>query len=207
MVKMQDLIVLIGVLFILASAILAIYKWNKVQRDFHPLFVYVNISAFFSLVQLFLLGNLTSNVFVLAEGISLLLVFKAWNYLDRYPRLINILLALFFIVWVMEYAIMGKNDQILLYYRVFYSFVLVILSVNAMNFEIVHYKGNLLKYPQFLILIALILYFTYNVMLESFYIAGIKSSFEVKRIINIISKSIILVAILWIPSKMKTLDY
>ncbi len=207
MEKMQDLIVLLGMIIILISALGAMYKWKKVHQDYYPLFIYVLISAFFSLIQLFLLVNLVSNVFVLAEGISLLFVFKSWNYLDRYPKLINILIFLFLIVWVVEFAISGIDDPVLLYYRIFYSFVLVILSVNAMNYEIVHYKGNLLKYPQFLILIALILYFTYNVMLESFYIAGIKSSFDIKRIINIVSKTIILIAILWIPSKMKTLDY
>lgn len=207
MEKMQDLIVLLGMIIILVSALVAMYKWKKVHQDYNPLFIYVFISAFFSLIQLSVLVNFVSNVFVLAEGIALLFVFKSWNYLDRYPKLINILIFLFLIVWVGEFALEGKGDPLLLYYRIFYSFVLVIISVNAMNYEIVQYKGNLLKYPQFLILIALILYFTYNVMLESFYIAGIKSSFDIKRIINIVSKTIILIAILWIPSKMKTLDY
>jgi hypothetical protein len=206
MEKMQDVIVQLGMIIILACAIVAIYKWRKVHQDYYPLFIYVFICVFFSLVQ-YIFVNLVSNVFVLAEGISLLFVFKSWNYLDRYPKVYRVIIGLFAIVWIIEFAISGKYDHVLLYYRILYSFVLVILSVNAMNFEIVHFKGNLLKYPQFLILIAFILYFTYNVMLESFYIAGIKGSFEIKRIINIVSKSIILIAILWIPSKMKTLDY
>jgi hypothetical protein len=208
----MERIVQVANVFFLINAVLAIYRWNRVDGRHRPFLAYLVVSMVFAFQQHFIARyiNFSADLFILCEGLLLLWSLYAWRYLDRHRGLFLPLLVLFGIVWLAEIIIRWEAEApILYYYRVVYSFVLVLVAINGMNIDIVHYKGNLLRHSSFLVAGAIVLYFTYNVLLESFYIAGIegyfagieKPSYNIKNVFKLVSLIIFTLAVLWMPPK------
>jgi hypothetical protein len=200
----MELIIQVANVLFLINGILALHRWNQVEDKHHPFLAYLVISMIFAFQQHFTNWQITlsSSIFVLLEGLLLLSSLYAWGYMARQSKFFRPILALFVIVWIAEMLWLWDIKSMILYYRLFYSFVLVIVAINGMNSDIVQFKGNLLRYAPFLVASAIVLYFTYNVLLESFYIAGLQGpSFGIKRIFKLASMIIFTIAVLWIPRK------
>lgn len=200
----MESIILVANVFFLLNAVLAIYRWNRVDGQHRPFLAYLVVSMAFAFQQHFTNWhiNFSASLFVLCEGLLLLWSLNSWRYLDRHRQLFLPLMALFGFVWMVEMLWLWDIRATILYYRVVYSFVLVLVAINGMNSDIVRYKGNLLRHSSFLVAGAIVLYFTYNVLLESFYIAGIEGpSFGIKRVFKLVSLIIFTLAVLWIPPK------
>jgi hypothetical protein len=202
---MKEIILAVAYVLFLINAVLAIYRWNRVDGRHRPFLAYLVVSMVFAFQQHFIdwYVNFSSSLFVLFEGVLLLWSMYAWRYLDRHRQLFLPLLVLFGIVWLVEIILRWEDGgPVLYYYRVTYSFVLVLVAINGMNSDIVNFKGNLLRHSSFLVASAIVLYFTNNVLLESFYIAGVQGpSFGIKQVLKPVSLIIFILAVLWIPPK------
>jgi hypothetical protein len=73
------------------------------------------------------------------------------------------------LLWVIENLVFLRITEFPPYYRLVYSFIIVLLSVNQINYLIIHDSRNLLKNAQFLICIAFIIFFMYQILYEIAY--------------------------------------
>jgi hypothetical protein len=120
------------------------------------------------------------------------------------------LLLLFGLVWAIENLFFGHITEFPPYFMFFYSFLTVMFSVNKINFMITHDNRNLLRRPDFLICIGLIIFFIYKLIYEWAYQASLfgQSSITTNIImlfgyINALTNIIFAIAFLLIPARQK----
>ena len=96
------------------------------------------------------------------------------------------------------------------YFIISYSFIIVVLGVNRMNKLIVATKDYLLKNPAFLICIGLVMFYSYSIMVEIFWLYGLDASasfsarvYDILAFINLTVNFIFTLAVIWIPNKQK----
>ena len=196
----------------LISAIWAIVIWSRVEDRFTPLLIYFVLSAICEIpgnINFLILdkgpSTLIYNLFVLIEAFLWLWLFFKWKLFRNNTYLFYTLASSFVAVYIADFIITGDMNTIFTAYRLYYGFVLVLLSIHHVNYQIVHETKNLIKSSSFLICIGLIIMFTNKILLETFYLVFSEYSFGILVIVTLIFKSILMLALLWMPTKPKGL--
>lgn len=190
------------------SAIWSLLIWNSANESFKPLFVYCLLSAFIESIYFvtfhFFNLNIDSsgyNIFVLLESFIWIWLFYNWRLFDKNKSIVYVIAASFLIGWIADFIYVGNISEVFTAFRLYYGFVLVILSINSINYQIVHDKKNPLKSSRFLICIGLIIMFTNKILLEASYMVFSSYSFDLLVIVSLIFKLILILALLWMPRK------
>jgi hypothetical protein len=92
--------------------------------------------------------------------------FRVWKLLHTRKVLFYILLAIPCIVWVVEDLFLGQITNFPPYFRVVKALMVVLYSVNTINFMITHDYRNLFQNPTFLICLGFIIYFIYRIVFQ-----------------------------------------
>ena len=151
--------------------------------------------------------NVNNNLYVFCESLIILWFFKRIGMvLSR--RLFIILGISFAIFWITENFIISKIIYVGSYFRIYYSFVIVIVSISTVNHLIVTEKKTLIKLPVFVISIGFIIYFTYKILVEAFWVYGLNNTasfrghvYLIMDWLNLFVNLLFAFAILWIPRK------
>lgn len=200
------------------AAIIAIFTFKKAASAYLPFFIFIWLGLGNELLSQFTAHyfrntNVNNNIYVLLESLLLLWLFSCWKLFDNNRNLPKILGAAFIAVWVGEVFIFSSILQVAGYFRVFYSFAIVLISISMINMLIAQESGNLLKNACFIICVAFIVYFTNKILVEIFYLYGLMSDskefrkqiFEIFQAVNLFTNFIYAVALLWIPRKNSSL--
>lgn len=181
------------------------------------------LSSFYPIIYLLFIGSITElasylfhsmgddaiiyNTYGIIELIFFLWQFRIWgnNILSR-KFVFYGLFGLLSVVWLFENFYLGRINLYSPIYWVCYSLTLILLAVNQMNWLIVNERGNMLKNPIFIICIAIIIFYSYKIMVEIFYhyapAIGIKHSiFSVLSYVNVLFNILLAIAILCIPRR------
>lgn len=149
-----------------------------------------------------------NNIYVLAEALLLCWQFKKWGLFDRHKILFFILVAVIAAIWIIENLITTGLFKINFYFRISYSFIIVLMSISCINSIIFTYRGRLWKSPVFLCCTGFIIYFTYKILIEAFWLYGLNASRDFRvhvylflTWINFFVNLVYALAILWIPKK------
>lgn len=198
---------------IVIAAMIAAWKFSSIHPVFRP-FIYciwlglANELLSFVLARTIHTAVVNSNIYVLLESLLLLWQFRKWGLFMEYPFIYRLLQVLFLGVWITENFILFSIFQFSSWFRIFYSFVIVLLSVTLLNRQIVGDKGALLKNPVALICLAFIIYYTFKVLVETFWVYGLNenTTFQIKiyfilDCINLFSNLVYALAVLWMPTK------
>ena len=127
-------------------------------------------------------------------------------------RVFYAILSLTLLGWATENIFFGKITEFSPYFRIFYSFFIVLLSVNKINFMITHDNRNLFRNPKFLICIGFIIYFMYMIIYRWAYQVSISSRSEthiadiiifLMAYVNALTNGIFAIAFLLIPARVK----
>ena len=153
---------------------------------------------------------INNNIYVLIESILISWQFKKWGLLQRPRFLFPLLLVLLIISWIVENFIVFKITYISSYFRVLYSFIIVLMSVSVINGLFILDKKDILRNPIFLICIGFIFYYTYKVLVETFWIYGLNHSrgfrnnvYIILTYVNLFANLIYALAVLWMPTKQR----
>ena len=151
-----------------------------------------------------------SNTYALLEWIFVFWQFRVWGFFRTRKEIAWVILAAPCIVWVAENLILGKMINFSPYFRIFACFIIVLLSVNKINFMITHDDRKLLGHPDFLICIGFIIYFVYDIVYEWAYQSSRSGATQVTSTIiflfgyiNALTNIIFAIAFLRIPSPKK----
>jgi hypothetical protein len=197
---------------ILVACIIGMARFAKILPVYRPFLFFIWISGcneIISLTMIYIDNNniLNSNLYALVEYGLLLLVFYSWNE----PRTRN-RYTLFFVcglvVWLIDNIIIHSLSTINSSFRVFYSIVILFLSINQLNKLIVFEKKSLSRNAIFLACMGFCLYFSYKAFIETFYLFEMPFSnpfygnlFSILLLINLFTNLIYAIAVLCMPTK------
>lgn len=148
------------------------------------------------------------NIYSLAECMLIIYQFYIWRKNKLARKWIIAIGVLFILVWVVENIIAGTINNFVPVFRISYAFLLVIISINEINYLITHENRGLLTNARFLICLAFIIFFLYQILFEAAFRISINQSsvvtnkiFEMQIYINLLVNVIYGVAIWFIPRK------
>jgi hypothetical protein len=197
------------------SAFIALLRFKNIDISFKPYTFLLFIGFGFEvlgvlLIHFFKNNLLIGNIYVLFESIILLWQFILWSISNNTKRRYLFFCFLFLSVWIFDNLILNNITTVNSLFRVFYSLVIVFLSIEQINFVFVTERNNVLLNARFLITSAFIIFYTYKAVFEVFYMINIKMSdrfynslFQVLILINLFTNLIFAFAVLCIPKKQK----
>lgn len=202
---------------ILFPLIAGLVRLRRIKKSsYQPFFSLIVVGAFTELLSIFLIkvvhvhNAVSNNIYFLVEWLILAWQFQAWGLLRNRKFLFYALLAIPCIVWITENLVFGQIIHFSPYYQVIYCFLIVLFSVNTINFMITHDYRNLFGNPTFLICIAFIIYFIYRILFNWAYQTSLTGATETTSFIimlisyvNALTNIIFAIALLRIPPPQK----
>lgn len=203
---------------ILIPIIIGILRYKGLCKLYNPFFILLLIGLLaegvsFILINTRHLGNApVIKIYSIIECCFVLYQLYLWKRTVKYQYLCSVLAGVCIVFWLIEVVIFSNLNTFSPYFRVFYAFIIVLLSINQINAMMFYHNDTLLKNPKFVISLGLIVFFLYQIIYEaSFYIGSDKSVVANKIIIgfgyiNLFTNLIYAVAILLIPPANKDED-
>jgi hypothetical protein len=209
-------------IFLLSESILfpliaGLVRLHRIKRSsYQPFFALLVAGAIAELVSVFLIKVLhahnavSNNFYFLIEWLLIAWQFQVWGFLRNRRALFYLLLAFPCLVWITENLILGQIIDFSPYFQVLYCFLVVILSVNLINFMITHDYRYVFGNPTFLICIGFIIYFLYRIVFQWAYQTSLTGATETSTFIimlfgyvNALTNIIFAIALLRIPPPQK----
>jgi len=208
-------------LSILIAGIIGLIRSKKIDETFYPFIIVVWLACINEVLGciLELSGHYTAvnnNIYVLTEAILFTFLFKNLGIFDGLPQLFPLLISFFIVVWIWENFIHSKIIYVSSWFRVIYSFLIVLMSITVLNKLIIgninksieRTSSYLLKDPVLLLCIGSIVYFTFKILIEIFWLYGLNQGrdfrvhiYQILVYINLAVNFIYALAILWAPPK------
>ena len=197
---------------ILIAAIIGGVRINRVHPSYYPLLFSFWLASFNELLSIYLAINrvttiLNGNIYVLLESILITWYFKRLGIFKHVPVLFYCILTALGMLWTLETFIFNTIYEMSIYYRIFYSSLIVLMSIHTINGFITKSRGALLKHSSFLVCIGFIIFYTYKVIIEAFFLYGLSSIrfqivvFDILVYINVVVNFIYALAALWMPKR------
>jgi hypothetical protein len=200
-------------LSILFPAIAALIRFRNSDTSYRPFLIYIFISLLNELlVGLYLVDfpkNITTlnwQIFNLVEWIILLIQFYYWGRFKKYQSVFYIILLLSLGGWVFENFIYSNIYAFNPVFLIFYSFVLVLLCINTINYTFAQHTQLLNKNGLFIICSAMIIFFIYTIVVFTFLAMDtrydkqlIQRIFNIRVYINALTNILYAVGIYYIP--------
>lgn len=196
-------------------AIIGLIRYREIDKTYQPFILYCILDVFnhsLSIILAYSRGNnaLNSNVFVFIEAFLFILLFRNLGLFEKKRWLFSLLILSLALVWITDNIILHDIRVTNSLFRIFYSFVLIFLSIQQINIRIAAAKQNLLYDACFLVCCGIIIYYPYKATNEVFFLIRLNASvgfytniFYIMIFINLIANLIFSRAMLWIPKKPK----
>jgi len=193
---------------------------KEVSKKYYPFLFVILLGCLNDGTGVFLIRSglsnvVLSNLFSLLEAILFLLYLKNTGYQKQLSSYLPFLISFLLIFWGIEnFFIWGFGKSYNSYFNILSGLPLVLLSINILN-KILVKERDVLKNADFLLCIAFIIYFTYRILGEVFWLFGQSLSeqfmgkvFEIHALVNILCNIIYALAVLCIQKKQPfTLQY
>ena len=196
-------------------AIIGLIRFSKISVAYQPFVYYcildvLNHTLSAILIEVYHSNTINSNIFVLIEAILFLILFKNWGLFKKRMAVFYLLLAILGSVWIIDNLVWHRLNTVNSLYRIAYSFILVLLSIEQLNILISSARRNLLYNSCFLICSGIVIYYTYKATIEVFFLIQLKASntfysniFIILVFVNLFVNLLFSWAVLWIPKKPK----
>jgi hypothetical protein len=201
---------------ILLPFIAGLVRLRRIGAAYRPFFILITAAIIVEAINFYLIkvrhhsNAIATNIYVLVECMLIFWQFHVWGWLRSRSWAFPAVLGAFFLGWGVENLWLGHIVEFPPYFRFLYSFLVVLLSVNKINFMITHDNRSLLRNPDFLICIALIIFFIYKIIYEWAYqtslfgLSNITSSIIMLfGYFNALTNIIFAIAFLLIPAPQK----
>lgn len=208
---MNKIVLAVFSLSILIAGIIGILRFKVIRDDYKP-FIYLVWFACINeilCVPLWLREQsniIITNIYSLFEGLVILLFFTTRKIIRK--RTFIIIGTVFFIGWLVETFVFKISDDPGIYYGIFYSLIIVLISIICINQLLLTTKSKLLKNAMFLICMAFIIYFTLCILINAFWLYGLTKNqkfliaiYRILQYTNLFTNLIFALASLWIPRK------
>ncbi len=205
---------------IFLAAIIGAIRFKRILKSYRPFIFFVWTASLNEIASTICIGirknnHLNLNIYVIIEYLLILLLFIKWDYFKRKRIFYNTLLIIGCIVWILDNLVFHSLDTNNSFFKIFYSIVLVYLSVEEINNVIFNKPKNLLRNAKFIICVSFLIFFTYSatfyviffwkpVMSNNFY----QNVFFILVFVNLFINIIYALVMLCMPTKQEfTLPY
>lgn len=198
---------------VLIAALIGWLRFNRLRPAWLPFLFCITLASANEMLSYILNSrgihtNLNNNIYVLVESLLIVWQFKNWGLFSNNTRAFLSLFVLMVLLWIIDTFIVSGPFAISFYFRIICSFIIVLMSIHINNELIVTQKGKLLKSSVFLTCTGFIIYFTYKILVETFWLYGANigrgfliNVYLLLTWINLIVNLIYALALLWIPKK------
>jgi hypothetical protein len=195
------------------GAIIGCIRFRRIHPSYYPFLFIIWTGTINEIIStcLVLSGyyNIANfNIYNLVESLLATWLFYRWRLFDERPKFYHTLLLTFSISWLLDIIFISGFSHFNSYFRIFYSFILILMSINMINRMLFKERNNFLRNPIFLICSGFIIFYTLTVLTEAFFVYGLKLSLAFQANINNILMSanlfcnlIYALAILWMPRR------
>lgn len=196
------------------SGIIGLIRFKGISVTFYPFIFCIWIACINEVLSFILITNgfsnyINSNFYVLIEGCLITWLFKNLRLFGKAEFLFYVIIASFIAAWILETFIFGKITGMSSYFRIVYSFAIVLMSITTINKLIVSTRKNIINNATFLLCIGFIIYFTYKVLVQAFWMYGLNSNHDflvrvyyILIFINLFTNLIYALAVLWMPKRL-----
>ena len=208
---------------ILIAAIIALVRFNKISKCYWPIVFCIWVASLNEILSYLLVinGHYTSvnnNIYVLAEALLFFTFFKNMGIFKKIPWSFRIFMGSMVLLWLWENGVQGKITYVSSLFRITYSFFIVLMSITVINKLLIldMYRPlemdsrGILRNPVFLICVGAIVFFTFKVLVEIFWLYGLDHSnafrmklYDILIYINLVKNGIYALAVLWMLPKQK----
>ena len=206
----------LGLIFSFSIGIAAIIGWirfKKVNPAYYPFIFCMWLGFLNEIIGYFITHRgysnaINNNIYVLAESLLFTWQFKNWRLFHRSKYLFPLLLISLILIWITEGFLIKGINHMFTYFRIIYSFLIVLMSINMINRQLMRERKSIYKNPIFIICMAFLVYYTFTVIVVVFWQYGLNVSMQfvmnlttILIYINLFTNLIFALAILWIPTK------
>lgn len=202
---------------ILLPLFIGLVRFRKIQSNYHPFVALILLGtlselASFISIRLYNTNAVVSNIYSLVECMLILYLFYSWRLYAKPRKWYWVIPAVMLLIWITENLVYMYITRFGPVFRVSYAFVIVMLSINEINYLITHENRQLVKNARFLICIGFIIFFLYQILFEgALYISASKPEiyrqiFSLQVYVNVFVNLIYAAAMLLIPVKMFDFD-
>jgi len=162
-------------LSVLFPFLIGVLRWRVIRHRYYPLFIVFCLALLVELITRYALTSKNmawvpgNNIYILAESILIPLQFIVWGYMHNKRKALFIVTGLLILGWIAEHLVLGHIDRLYPYFRMCYSLLIVLLSINMLNYLVIHEERNLSRHPVFIICTGFIIFFTYQLVYEGIY--------------------------------------
>lgn len=202
-------------LLVILPLLAGIVKYKKIDRPYHPFIALLAIALLSEImsrvsIKLFDSNTVVIGIYSIVECLLLLLLFHRWRPYSTTKTIVGVLAIVLVSVWLIENIVLWRIVSAFSpVFRICYSFVIVMLSVNEINYLITHQNRNLLRNARFILCIGFLIYFLYQILLEgAYYISTTKNPpeitnniFSLQVYVNAFCNLVYLLGVLLIPQK------
>jgi hypothetical protein len=191
---------------------LSVIRSRMITSMYYPFILLIWIAGLNEILNHWLMihkyyNAINSNIYTLLEAMLLLEFFRQTKMLGRF-RVYPFLMLLFAVTWIIDNFWIGTfGIYFNSYFNIIAALPIVFISINIIN-EILTRERDILKNPLFILCTGFIIYFTYRIMVELFYINGKNISkeftnkvYDIHTWINLFCNLIYAVGILWMQRR------
>ena len=204
---------MLSIFFIMIPAVVGWIRFPQINPVFYPFLISIWLNAlnviFGSIIVQFGYYNIFHyNIWFLIDAFLLLWLFKKWNLFES-KKVYYSVWALLSVCWLAESIFLSNlTRDYNSYFRIFYSFLIVLLSISTINSLLMRERKPLIRNPIFIICCTFALYNTITVVAEAFFASHLQleNSFRINMDLMILYagflfNTIYAIAILWMPKK------
>jgi len=212
---MSSLLIDIFRFSIVIAAVIGWIRIKKIDPAYYP-FIYclwigaLNECISSVIVELGYYSSVNNNIYVLLESLLISWQFRKWGLFQASRYLFTGIITILCLFWITENFFISKIIYISSYFRIFYSFIIALFSIHTINWLIIRERKSILKNSIFLICIGFVIYFTYKILVEAFWVYGLNNGsnfrqkvYDIMVYINLFSNLIYALAVLWMPAKQR----
>ena len=201
---------------VLIPFLISCIRFSKIRESYYPFIFFIVAGFLAELASELTIGagvsnNIVLNTFSLLQAYFITWQFRNWGLFERYKKLFAVLLVFYSVFWLVENLNSGFTTRVNSYFLIISSFIMALMSINIINKLAIKEHGALWKNPAFLICIGWLLYFTFSVLTESFFLYGVATKnplfatrvYNIFLFVNIFTNFVFVIAILCIPTKPK----
>jgi hypothetical protein len=201
---------------VIIPSFIGLFRFKEVLKSHRPILILFLVALLNEIVSVYLSTKIyntsyNNNIYILIELLLFLWQFYKWGFGREKKRAHLIIMCLVPIcVWVYDNFILHSMATTNPLFRVFYSSILIYLSIDQINRLIVQERGNLFLNSRFLFCTGILFFYSYKTMIESFYLFHIKFSndfyhylFLILAFVNLFVNFLYGLAVLCIPTREK----
>jgi hypothetical protein len=208
----MQIIIELSTYSVFIPGIIGMFRWKVMDRSFRPFIVLIWFGCFFEVLMAIMieLGYYTvsvANVYFLIEALLILWFLYKQGLFERHPAWMPVLAFVLCSAWAFETLIWKDITDYAAYFRLATSFMIVLMSITALNRFLLHFTTSISKESRFFIYTGFILYFTLSVLINAFLLKGVDMSKFVLNVqvihlvVNIITNVFYCIAALHIPKQ------